>query len=1095
MTRILPLCILLLGAAALRADYTEGSFSYTVTDGKATVTGFSDASERYLTVPSELGGYPVTAVGAEAFASDNTIYSLTLPGGLEEIAPRAFYDCRSLRTVTFKGSVGVIGESAFGECALTSLILPKGLTVIGASAFYGCSNLSTLTLPDTLTAIGDEAFYGCDGLRFVTLPESLRTVGARAFYSCGGLTSVTFPQRLESIGSDAFRLTGLQKVELYSGTVGPSAFAWCDFLAEIRIHAGVTEVDRWAFALRFPTVRTLELHSGLWENGSEAAFADMSPSTLIAFAVPEGMKTSSLTTVVVPENETALPDRAFEGCTVLTSLTLPAGLESVGTYAFSGCTALPEVSFPASLRSIGDWAFEGCTALTSLTLPAGLESVGTGAFYLCPAVSSVDFPSGLKHIGELAFASCRTLRAVTLPDGLETLGDSAFLNCSALETALLPDGLTRIGDGTFSDCAALTQVTLPAALESIGAQAFYSCQKLPSVTLPHSLESIGEAAFAACTALPSVSLPPGVRSLGARAFAGCTALTRVTLSPDLETVGEAAFLNCPIGTPLAFSETLRSIGSAAFAGCPLPGITFPARLQTSSGIIGDRAFAGCPLTSVKLPEGLKTLGASAFQDCTELGSVTLPAGLETLGASAFQGCAELGTVTLPGSVTAVGDGAFAGCSGLTRVFFDGAPPAVGSAPFPTPGVTGAYLWTYADAWASVIVGGTWAGLTMIENRPAFVIDGDHAVFNGPGNVVSPDYVIPDRLGGYPVTAIGNEAFATAKCQWTLTSVVIPDTVTVIGERAFQKCVLLESVTLPAALEEIGASAFYGCQSLTAVTLPETLTAIQDYAFYACKGLTSLTVPAGVAWIGNAAFSGGSSLTSVTFRGLPPQEAGTVYTYPPFQAQKDIPGTYPAMLADAWGELLDENSRWGGLKMSADASGPTLTAAGSEKLPGETALWLLNCLTERGVTSGAVALAEGTTAETLAAARTLGVVPALSRPAAGALQTLSGETLTVAAQAALEIAALDVSADGPVTLTLRVRALAGQLSAPYAPAGLFTLAGGPGPSPGAADPDGTPLWGDLLSGPLDWKRLDDTTAEAAVTLDTAGAARFFRARAQ
>lgn len=1026
MRRILPLCILLLGAAALRADYAADGFTYTVTDGKATVTGFSDASKMYLTVPPVLGGYPVTAVGAEAFASDNMINSLALPDGLEEIAPRAFYDCRSLRTVTFKGSVGVIGESAFGECALTSLILPEGLTVIGASAFYGCSNLSTLTLPDTLTAIGDEAFYECNGLWSVTLPESLRTVGARAFYGCGGLTSVTFPQGLESIGRDAFSHTGLQKVELYSGTVGPSAFAWCEFLTEIRIYAGVTEVDRSAFVQSYLRVRTLELHSGLWENGSEAAFADMFPSTLIAFAVPEGMKTSSLTTVVVPENETALPDRAFEGCTVL----------------------------------------------TSLTLPAGLESVGTGAFYLCTAVSSVDFPSGLKRIGEQAFASCRTLRAVTLPDGLETLGDSAFLNCSALETALLPDGLTRIGDGTFSGCAALTQVTLPAALESIGAQA-----------------------FSACTALPSVSLPPGVRSLGARAFAGCTALTRVILSPALESVGEAAFLNCPLGTPLAFSEALRSIGNDAFAGCPLPGVTFPARLQTSSGIIGDRAFAGCPLTSVKLPEGLKTLGASAFQDCTALGSVTLPAGLETLGASAFQGCAELGTITVPGSVTAVGDRAFAGCSGLTRVFFDGAPPTVGTAPFPTPGVTGAYLWTYADAWTSVIVGGAWAGLTMIENRPAFVIDGDHAVFNGPGNVVLPDYVIPDRLGGYPVTAIGNEAFATAQCQWTLTSVVIPDTVTVIGERAFQNCVLLESVTLPAALEEIGAGAFHGCQSLTAVTFPETLTAIQDYAFFACPGLTSLTVPASVAWIGNNAFNGGSSLTSVTFRGLPPQEAGTVYTYSPFQKQKNIPGTYPAMLADAWGEVLDEDGRWGGLKMSPDASGPTLAAAASEKLPGETALWLLNCLTERGVTSGAVALAEGTTAETLAAARTLGVVPALSRPAAGALQTLSGETLTVAAQAALEIAALDVSADGPVTLTLRVRALAGQLSAPYAPAGLFTLAGGPGPLPGASDPDGTPLWGDLLSGPLDWKRLDDTTAEAAVTLDTAGAARFFRARAQ
>ena len=94
------------------------------------------------------------------------------------------------------------------------------------------------------------------------------------------------------------------------------------------------------------------------------------------------------------------------------------------------------------------------------------------------------------------------------------------------------------------------------------------------------------------------------------------------------------------------------------------------------------------------------------------------------------------------------------------------------------------------------------------------------------------------------------------------SVVIPESVTKIGESAFSDCSSLTSVTIPEGVTEIGERAFYGCSSLTSVTIPEGVTRIGDWAFKGCSSLTSVTIPESVTRIGDKAFYGCSSLTSV-----------------------------------------------------------------------------------------------------------------------------------------------------------------------------------------------------------------------------------------
>lgn len=112
-----------------------------------------------------------------------------------------------------------------------------------------------------------------------------------------------------------------------------------------------------------------------------------------------------------------------------------------------------------------------------------------------------------------------------------------------------------------------------------------------------------------------------------------------------------------------------------------------------------------------------------------------------------------------------------------------------------------------------------------------VADGSATITAYTGNTVN--LIVPDTLGGYPVTSIRYCAFRGCT---SLVTVVLPDSITTIGSNAFQNCFSLTQLSLPDSLSMIGTHAFLGCAKLTQLTIPDSIERVHPYAFYGCSAV-------------------------------------------------------------------------------------------------------------------------------------------------------------------------------------------------------------------------------------------------------------------
>lgn len=438
-------------SAAARAQFT-----FTTNDEAITITGYTGTGGAVV-IPGSTNGYPVTAIGDDAFIFNTKLTGITFPDSLISIGDYAFYGCQGLTNVTIPDNVNRVGMASFEFCPnLAAIFIGGGVTNIGADPFVYCSSLTNIMvadgnpcyrsvagvlfdrdlavliqyppglagdylIPASVTRIVDGAF-DASLLKSITIPGTVTNVGSWAFAECASLTNVVLGDGVISLGAEAFYEAPLAEITLPGSLVevGASTFAECRSLTAIHVNTN-----------------NLVYHS---ENG---VLFDRAQTTLVQYPA------AAASVYVIPASVTRIGDLAFF-YSGLTTITIPGTVHSIGFNAFAYSLSLTNVTLGSGVTDIGLVAFYECRQLAAVTIPSSVTNIGAEAFYECDRLMNISIPGSVTRIGANAFNMCANLTNVVLADGIQSIGSQAFADCYRLSSIIIPKSATLIGTGAFS---------------------------------------------------------------------------------------------------------------------------------------------------------------------------------------------------------------------------------------------------------------------------------------------------------------------------------------------------------------------------------------------------------------------------------------------------------------------------------------------------------------------------------------------------------------------------------------------------------------------------------------------------------------------
>ena len=511
------------------------------------------------------------------------------------------------------------------------------------------------------------------------------------------------------------------------------------------------------------------------------------------------------------------------------------------------------------------------------TILSGFTKINAGAYYENPKIASVILPASTKEIGDRAFANCGNLRSITLPEGLKTIGRSAFFLCENIKDVYYrgtEKQYREIEIGKFN--TVLDKAAKHFSASGLDGKVVYADGR--EETLKYGITEIADKEYYQNSEIVGVVLPASVTSIGSEAFAECAALASVAFPEGLKSIGEFAFTECPSLTGVVIPDSVTEIGKLAFRYCE-------------------------NLNSVKMSESVKVLAESVFEECYALESVNLPKGLTSIENWAFHMCQNLDSMVIPTGVTKIGQYAFESCA-FEKVQFEG--------------TEAQWRKIEIDDTNDVCKNVVFLGKEIDKKAPDEA-NGQIADAASPsgknGKIIYKDG--KEDILGYGNGKIKKESYANNA---NIVKVILPESITVIGEKAFYSCASLAGITIPSGVTSIEMKAFANCAALKEINfggteaqwhnvsvaygnaavakakvnfassaeIPENtdaarsakdgkiiyaggkeevlrhgITEIAASAYYEKANIVSVVLPEGVKAIGDRAFASCGSITSIT----------------------------------------------------------------------------------------------------------------------------------------------------------------------------------------------------------------------------------------
>lgn len=450
------------------------------------------------------------------------------------------------------------------------------------------------------------------------------------------------------------------------------------------------------------------------------------------------------------------------------------------------------------VKALRNYMFAGDTALTKLTFEEGVEKVGDNAFLNCTNLDgTIVMADSVETIGVSAFENCTLLDKVQFNTSstLETVGDYAFKNCTGFVNVELPDTMTSNGFGSFQGCVNMVSYKAP----FVGASP--TASKKTGGYIGHIFATADHTTH-------NTEVPPGLSSVHITSYVTYYAcynmdqLTNLTLGEKITNFGMWPFALCDGLTSVTIPKNVVETEYAAFYKCAnLATVTFAPGSQMTT--LGNTNFAHCKkLTTIQLPNTVREIGNGCFEECDSLTFQTaatgkIPEGVTTIGEGAYSYCdsASFTVLEIPSTVTSIEPSLTTDSQKVTRI-------------------------SVAAGNKAYCTGDNGELLTIDKSMVVQYPDA------GPAN-----YTVPKT-----VTTIYSDAFERCDNLRTL-NFENDSMLTTIEDGAFSRCSNIESdLILPSSVTYIGEEAFYHSGQWKVLKIGANVSYIGDYAFYDAGGI-------------------------------------------------------------------------------------------------------------------------------------------------------------------------------------------------------------------------------------------------------------------